>query len=142
MIIRPLNFETESHLLKDDPVRPHLDHMWRVADNRMVYVLDSGEEKPDAVICTAITDEVPEEEHDLLLPGNKVAVFYTVWSYRKGAGTEIVNDTAQHMKETKPALERYVTLSPLTEMARKFHIKNGAKFIHKGATCQNFEYFL
>ena len=142
MIIRPLNFQTESHLLQDDPVRPHLDHTWRVSDNRMVYVLDYGNDTPDAVICTAITDEVPEQEDDLLVPGNKVAVFYTVWSYRKGAGTEIVNEVAQHMKDTRPSLERYVTLSPLTEMARKFHIKNGAKFIRKGHSCQNFEYFL
>jgi len=33
-----------------------------------------------------------------------------------------------------------LTLSPLTEMARRFHIKNGAKFINKHALAQNFEY--
>ena len=35
-----------------------------------------------------------------------------------------------------------ILLSPLTEMARRFHIRNGAKFIGKSDTCQNFEYDL
>jgi hypothetical protein len=33
-----------------------------------------------------------------------------------------------------------VTLSPLTEMAERFHIRNGAVFLRKGTLCQNFEY--
>ena len=37
-------------------------------------------------------------------------------------------------------IKRLVTLSPLTEMASKFHIRNGATLIGKSDTCQNFEY--
>ena len=37
-------------------------------------------------------------------------------------------------------LNRLVTLSPLTDMAYKFHIKNGAKLISVNETTQNFEY--
>jgi hypothetical protein len=37
-------------------------------------------------------------------------------------------------------LNRLVTLSPLTEMAEKFHLRNGAKLIQKNETTQNFEY--
>jgi len=68
-----------------------------------------------------------------------VAVFYTVWSYDKGAGRQIVNEVFDLLKQETPC-ERFVTLSPLTEMARKFHISNGAKFLAKHLDCQNFEY--
>ena len=37
-------------------------------------------------------------------------------------------------------LNRLITLSPLTEMASKFHSKNGAKLLQVNETTQNFEY--
>ena len=37
-------------------------------------------------------------------------------------------------------LNRLVTLSPLTDMARNFHLKNGAKELQVNETTQNFEY--
>ena len=37
-------------------------------------------------------------------------------------------------------INRLVTLSPLTEMAERFHIKNGAKKLQVNETTQNFEY--
>jgi hypothetical protein len=37
-------------------------------------------------------------------------------------------------------LNRLVTLSPLTDMARNFHLKNGAKELQVNSTTQNFEY--
>ena len=37
-------------------------------------------------------------------------------------------------------LNRLVTLSPLTDMARKFHLANGAKELQVNETSQNFEY--
>ena len=74
--------------------------------------------------------------------GVSTAVFYTVWSYKPGAGREIVNGVAELIKKQRPYVKRFVTLSPLTEMARKFHIKNGAKLIAKHHDCQNFEYFM
>jgi TusA-related sulfurtransferase len=37
-------------------------------------------------------------------------------------------------------LNRLVTLSPLTEMATKFHKNNGAKLIQINENTQNFEY--
>jgi len=67
------------------------------------------------------------------------AVFYTVWSYSKGAGREIILEAAKHIKETK-GVTRFVTLSPLTQMAERFHLRNGAVLLNKGELCQNFEY--
>ena len=37
-------------------------------------------------------------------------------------------------------LNRLVTLSPLTDMARNFHLKNGAKELQVNEKTQNFEY--
>ena len=128
-------------IVTDDPVRPHISAAWRTRSGREVYGF-YNEEKLRAVICVAYTDEIPTCERDLGWPGTDVAVFYTVWSYDKGAGREIVNTVAEHIKTTNPYVKRYVTLSPLTEMARNFHLRNGAKFISKHTNCQNFEYTL
>ena len=126
-------------IVNDDPVRPHINAAWRTRSGKEVYGL-YNEDKLRAVICVAYTDEVPTCERDLGWPGTDVAVFYTVWSYDKGAGREIVNTVAEHIKTTNPYIKRYVTLSPLTEMAERFHLRNGAKFIGKHTNCQNFEY--
>lgn len=133
--------DEELDLLKDDPVRPHLSWEWRRRSGREVYVLER-EEKVAAVICVAFMDEVPSCELDMKWQGMSHAIFYTVWSYDKGAGREIVLGIANRLKMQRPWVKRFVTLSPLTEMAEKFHLKNGAKFLAKHKDCQNFEYEL
>jgi len=139
-VIRLATSEELKHI-DNDPVRPHISAEWRTRQGRQVYVLERDNEVA-AVICVAYTDEVPTSEQDMKWIGTDVAVFYTVWSYQKGAGREIVNGVAEHIKRTNPDVKKFVTLSPLTEMARKFHISNGAKFVAKHMTAQNFEYFL
>jgi hypothetical protein len=138
---------------KDDPVRPHLPLTWRISKGREVYGLFEDQyaeqdqilfEGPRAIICVAYTNGVAIDEQYLEThtENPNTAMFYTVWSYDKGAGREIVLNVADHIKETRPEISRYVTLSPLTEMAEKFHIRNGAVLLRKGDTCQNFEYTL
>jgi hypothetical protein len=51
----------------------------------------------------------------------------------------MVNEVYKMIKESSN-LNRLVTLSPLTDMARKFHLKNGAKEVQVNLTTQNFEY--
>jgi hypothetical protein len=141
----------EEHLIVNDPVRPHIPFEQRVGAGKDIFVLENDvTQQIDAVICVAYAIEVPTNEHQLELFSQQacqdgqqgdVAVFYTVWSYTKGAGREIVNQTAQYIKENKP-VTRFVTLSPLTEMASKFHLSNGAKLVAKHEDCQNFEYYL
>lgn len=133
-----------SDLIKDDPVRPHISAEWRTRSGREVYGLYSDEsfETLRAVICVAYTDEVPTCERDMKWIGTDIAVFYTVWSYDKGAGRDIVFAVAQHIRKTNPDVKRWVTLSPITEMAKNFHLKNGAKFVNRHMDCQNFEYEL
>lgn len=130
--------------IKDDPVRPHLPMHWRVSDGREVYCLrDSQEGNVRAVVCVAYTNKVAITEDDLEHTADpKNAMFYTVWSYDRGAGREIIFETAKTIKKEKPHINRFVTLSPLTEMAEKFHLRNGAKLVRRGNSCQNFEYVL
>jgi len=142
--------EDLSAFLKDDPVRPHIPMSWRVTQGREVYGLFEDQyaveapvnfEGPRAIICVAYTNGVALEERDLNnIEEPDTAMFYTVWSYDKGAGREIVLATQKHIQETKKHIFKYVTLSPLTVMAERFHLRNGAHFIRKGKKCQNFEY--
>ena len=128
--------------VKDDPVRPHLPAHWRTTDGREVYTLEDDEAGvARAVVCVAYTNGVAITEQDLNRTDNpNTAMFYTVWSYAKGAGREIIFSTAEVIRRDKPHIKRFCTLSPLTDMAEKFHLRNGAKFLHRGDTCQNFEY--
>lgn len=157
-MITNIGTEVINTIIKDDPVRPHLTTDFRTSSHREVYALyeDKYAEQhfPDedikAIICVAYTNEVPKDEYELDLfsqaacqDGQRghIAVFYTVWSYSKGAGREIVNTVAKELHDNERAT-RFVTLSPLTEMAERFHIRNGAELLEKHDSCQNFEYTL
>ena len=67
-----------------------------------------------------------------------IAIAYTVWSRKRGAGREIMNKVIEYAKNNK--IKRLVTLSPLTPMATHYHIRNGAKQISINKETQNFEY--
>jgi len=138
------------YLFNDDPVRPHLNASFRTSLGRQAFALYNDDEtKIRAVICCAYTNEVPITEHQLdyysqaacadeTIPP-RIAVFYTVWSYDRGAGRDIVLAARDYARDVR-GCTRFVTLSPLTEMAEKFHIRNGAVLLERGDTCQNFEY--
>ena len=143
-MLKLINTDCTINYVEDDPVRPHLPMSWRITDGREVYLLeddDAGVSR--AILCVAYTKGVAITEEDLNNTQDPdTAMFYTVWSYEKGAGREIIFSTAEVIKRDKPHIKRFCTLSPLTEMAEKFHLRNGAKFLRKGETCQNFEYEL
>ena len=99
-------------------------------------------------MCFAFTDEVPKtvEEMDVLSYDSamqathragvqgSIAIAYTVWAKKKGGGRAIVNEVYKMVKKSNH-LNRLVTLSPLTDMARNFHLKNGAKKVIVSAPC-------
>ena len=140
MLKRLTTLEQVYAIIQDDPVRPKIPADWRIAHGREVYTLvNEHQNEPQAVICVAYCDAVPTNESDMNRTGDGVAVFYTVWSYSRGAGRTIVNEVFAHIHKTRPC-EQYVTLSPLTEMAERFHTKNGATLLARHNTAQNFEY--
>lgn len=126
--------------IKDDPVRPEIPKEFRVSDNRFVSALVDDTVK--AMVCVGLYDFVPESVDDLSVePVNPTtAIFYTIWSYVPGAGTDLLMQTVEQIQQMYPTVERFVTLSPKTEMARKFHLKNGAEIFRENETTVNYEY--
>ena len=126
----------------EDPVRPELTLGFRITHGRKIFGLRYNDEI-EAIICVAFCPEVPFTVREMdymsrVTDLKNVAIAYTVWSRKRGAGKEIVKKLGQWMKENK--VDRLVTLSPLTPMATHFHIKNGAKQVHINEETQNFEY--
>jgi hypothetical protein len=143
--IMPLGSEYE-YLLRDDTVRPELNYDFRFSNGRECFSL-SGDTDIHAIICVAYTHQVPKTVAELdeyafndFNDPNSIAVFYTVWSYKKGAGRDIVFMVVDLIKQTKPWVKRFVTLSPKTEMARKFHLGNGAFILSENEESVNYEY--
>lgn len=128
--------EANSPLFKDDPVRGQLSGEFRTTGNKKSFVLD----KNRAVVCVAFTNEVATTIEELDNAGDQVAMFYTVWSYDKGAGREIIFETGKWISENMPNVRRFVTLSPQTNMAYRFHTRNGAEIISVNDTSINYEY--
>jgi hypothetical protein len=126
--------------IKDDPVRPEIPKEFRVGSNRFVAAM--GNEKPEAMVCVNLLDFVPSSVSELGQAVEEVntAVFYTIWSYAPGAGKELLMQTVEEIKERFPTITRFVTLSPKTEMARRFHHKNGATTLRENQESVNYEY--
>ena len=127
----------------DDPVRPELDNEFRTSKGRKIFGLKYNNEI-EGVVCLAFTNDLPAtvKELDLMSVNqdkSQIAVAYTLWSLKKGAGKKIMKELLKYIKE-KTDIESVITLSPLTPMATHFHIRNGARLIKINPTTQNFEY--
>ena len=126
--------------IKDDPVRPEIPKEFRVGSNR--FVVGMGEDTPKAMVCVNLLDFIPTSAAELgdAVEEVNTAVFYTIWSYAPGAGRELLMQTVEQIKERFPSIKRFVTLSPKTEMARRFHHKNGAVTLQENPESVNYEY--
>ena len=129
------------NLLKDDPVRPEIPAIQRVNSNSRIYMLKDGDQ-PRAVTCVKFLDDIPAAVDDLveLVGSAKTAVFYTIWSYTAGAGRELIVKAQESIKQEFPTIDTYVTLSPKTEMAKRFHLKNGAGVYRENSDTVNYIY--
>ncbi len=128
--------------LKDDPVRPHIPHEERFGSNRAVFAL-TEQDQVSAVVCARLCSTIPSSEQELLndqTDNPDTAVFYTIWSYKPGAGQRLIREGLEQIKNQLPNVKRFVTLSPPTEMARKFHLKNGAHIFRVNEQSVNYEY--
>jgi hypothetical protein len=126
--------------IKDDPVRPEIPREFRVGKNKFVSAL--VEDIPRAIVCVSLHDFIPEDVDDLSKESESptAAIFYTIWSYAPGAGTELLKLTVEQIKQQFPTVERFVTLSPKTELAKRFHLKNGADIYRENDNTVNYEY--
>jgi hypothetical protein len=131
-----------TRVIKDDPVRPHIPLEQRVNDAAEILML-RAEDEILAVTCMQWLKDIPATEQDLIdYPKDQaVAVFYTIWSYAPGAGAELLQLAAEWLKSEYTNLKDIVTLSPQTEMARRFHTKNGAETYRQNETSVNYRYY-
>jgi len=139
--------------VSEDPVRPELTVEFRKDYGRRILGLKDEEGDIAAIICLAFTNDVPATVEEMALMSHdaynqsilrgglvgRIAIAYTVWARKKGGGKHILNEVYKKFKR-EHHIDRLITLSPLTEMAERFHIKNGAKLLRKNEHTQNFEY--
>ena len=144
--------ELKSCDTSEDPVRPELDVVFRRSYGRKIFGV-KYKKKICAIMCFGFTDEIPStvKELDLMTRDaylrsaqrdqniGKIAIAYTIWSKKKGGGKLIVKEVFKMIKKSNH-LNRLITLSPLTEMARNFHLNNGAIELQVNEETQNFEY--
>jgi hypothetical protein len=91
-------------------------------------------------VCLAYAQYVPEEESDLEdiahMEAGEIVVPYSLWSNQKGAGRRLINSLLYKLKDEFPV----ITLSPKTDMAKRFHESNGAVLFQENETSYNFRY--
>ena len=142
--VESLKFETNH-----DPVRPELDLDFRLGPGRRVYVLEKDGEY-QAAICVAYTNEVPTTVKELNLMSQaacqedqhgSICIAYTVWSRAPRAGRDVVFRLLDECR-ANDKVKRLITLSPKTDMARRFHLNNGAVTLQNNTATDNYEYSL
>lgn len=128
--------------IKDDPVRPEIPADFRVSEGRMIAALAEKDDDPEAMVCVSFHDFVPAGVDDLKNVSQvpTTAVFYTIWSYKAGKGRDLLIQAVKGIQEQYPSVTRFVTLSPKTEIARRFHLKNGAMVFRENIESINYEY--
>jgi len=127
-----------------DPVRPELSVQFKTAPGRAVLGLLGEDGEWKAFLCYARVFLIPrdvEELEEFTREDGNVVIPYTVWSNEKGAGRTIINEVLSLIRsDASMNVDRVVTLSPKTEMARKFHLRNDAVQFRMNSTTVNFEY--
>lgn len=127
--------------IKDDPVRPEISKEFRVSQNRFVAALVE-DERPTSMVCISLHNFIPTTVDDLqdITTNPDTAVFYTIWSYKPGSGARLLREAVKGIQESYPGITNFVTLSPKTEMAKRFHLKNGAIIYRENSDTVNYQY--
>ena len=127
--------------INDDPVRPYIPLDKRVNDTARIFAL-MEDDKVLAMVCAKFCKGVPANEAQLMdeVSNPDTVVFYTIWSYRAGAGAQLITEGLEKVKQEFPNITRFVTLSPCTNMAERFHLRNGASIFRVNSGSVNYEY--
>ena len=125
-----------------DPVRPELGIKFKTSLGRGVFGLLGEDGSWKAFLCYARTFLIPKNVKELdefTREDGNIIIPYTVWSNEKGAGRTIINEVLREISKTLSDVDRVVTLSPQTTMARKFHLRNQAWEFRVNDATVNFE---
>jgi len=132
-----------TEIIKEDPVRPNLSAEFRVNDNAEIFAWWEQNEL-GAVTCVRYTKGIPDGVKSMQEATSyeaDTAVFYTIWSYARGSARTLINSAAEEIQKRK-GINNIVTLSPKTEMAEKFHLRNGAWRYRENDDTINYAYNL
>ena len=94
--------------VEEDPVRPDLTLGWRITKGRKIYGL-KYEDEIEGIICVAFTNDIPHNIKELdmmseladIKDEKNIAIAYTVWSRKRGAGREIMKKVMEYAKKNK-----------------------------------------
>ena len=131
--------------IHDDPIRPELDALFRTSDDREVYSLIKDDQVL-ATVCVAYCKEIPTTVHDLrdynCSPDDKdsIAVFYTIWANKAGYGKRMLFSTVDYIQSNYFEVTKFMTMSPKTDMAHKFHTRLGAEILSINSQSINYDY--
>ena len=143
--------------IEKDIVRPEYDVEFRISEDREVFAWGRNEQFNyelvpyqvySALCCVAYCNEIPINMKQLTEYSinhspyrGDIAIAYTVWncSDTKGSGRSLILALQKHFSSHAKG-NRLVTLSPLTEMAKRFHLSNGARLLSTNPESYNFEY--
>ena len=137
--------------IEKDIVRPEYDVEFRISEDREVFAWGRSlipYQVYSALCCVAYCNEIPinmEQLTDYSINHSPyrgdIAIAYTVWncSDTKGSGRSLILALQKHFS-SHAKVNRLVTLSPLTEMAKRFHLSNGATLLSTNPESYNFEY--
>lgn len=144
-MLHVINSITDSwlDLIKDDPVRPEIPREFRVSGSSTVFCR-LAQDQVEAVTCVAYRSRVPRSVEELLLTAGEdsasIAVFYTIWSYKPGSAAKLIFQARDWIRQHRDQISQFVTLSPPTDMARKFHLRNGAHLLSINQQTVNYQY--
>ena len=137
--------------IEKDIVRPEYDVEFRISEDREVFAWGRSlipYQVYSALCCVAYCNEIPINMNQLTEYSTNhspyrgdIAIAYTVWncSDTKGSGRSLILALQKHFS-SHAKVNRLVTLSPLTEMAKRFHLSNGATLLSTNPESYNFEY--
>lgn len=130
-------------LFSDDPVRPEISVNFRThSPDNCVFVL-LGDSGPRAVLCCSFKSSVPSSIEELLkfeYAGASNAIFYSVWSYSRGSGREIILQARDWICKNYSHITGFYTFSPLDDRVRDFHHGLGARTYRVNEFGVNYQY--
>jgi hypothetical protein len=138
--------EEHLDLIKDDPVRPNLFDADEARFHGPFRVFaevdeDSGDVQDDLLmLANGEFFMETEDGEDVTNADPTLACPYSIWSYKKGAGRQLISSLIEFVTVAIPTVDSVVTMSPKSDSALKFHTNNGAEMFSVNEDTINYLY--
>lgn len=127
--------------IADDPVRPEIAISDRLGDSSRFVLILVESSVPQAVVCIRLCDRIPRSVYELLSSSSgSIAVFYSIWSYSRGSGRQLLISARDYINQNHSEVNQYYTLSPHGESVERFHLGLGASIYRTNDSTVNYSY--